>query len=179
MGHEVPRQPREGRLIEDAAKASGLSVKKLVANAEISDTRWWHIVRGYQPAPGGTVNPVIAPALTLARMAYVVGISPQDLAKTGRTDAAELLTRMTDGADVRVVPGTANVTSRGFGARPGGDALDQVDEIDLIYASKSMNPEQKLRAIRQVLHLRAPAEQETAAQAEQAMGGEESATSSV
>lgn len=44
----------------------------------------------------------------------------------------------------------------------GGRGGEQTDEIDLIYASKSMNAEQKLKAIRQVLLLRQQAEAEAA-----------------
>lgn len=153
MAHETPRQPREGSLIEDAAKASGLSVKKLAANAGISDTRWRHIVRGYQPAPNGTVNPVTAPANTLAKMALAVDVTPEELAKTGRTDAADLLARMKAGAGAVTTTGAV----RGVGVMDSG-----ADEIDLIYESISMSAEQKLKAIRQVLHLRAQADAEAA-----------------
>jgi len=177
MGHEVPRQPREGRLIEDAAKASGLSVKKLAANAEISDTRWRHIVRGYQPAPGGGVNPVTAPANTLARMALAVGVSADDLARTGRTDAAELMARLEDRGRhhhdlVLSTPEGPAITIGWKQVNRGGQELD---EIELVYASQTMTAKQKLETIRMILHLRAQVEQEATAEAqpEQAGGGEE------
>lgn len=161
MAQETPRQPREGRLIEAAATASGLSVKKLSANAGISDTRWRHIVRGWQPGPGGAVNPVTAPAMTLARMAFAVGVPPEELAKTGRTDAADLLERMdASGAD-SVIPMPATVHARGFNApvTVGGPEAG-ADEIEMVYASRSMSPKQKLQTIRMILRLRAEAEAE-------------------
>lgn len=143
----VPPQSPEGRLIEDAAKVSGRSVRQLAANAGISDARWRQIVRGSQPAGSGHHIPVRARSETLARMAQVVNVQPAELAAAGRPDAAELLTRMLAAGDQRpAVP---------------GDADDRVqDEIDMIYASQSMTAQEKLEAIRKVLHLRAQAERE-------------------
>jgi hypothetical protein len=151
MATETPRQTREGSLIEGAANASGLSVKKLAANAGISDTRWRHIVRGHQPAAGGGVAPVVGPAPTLARMAFAVGISAEELARTGRTDAADLLARIEAQRDGSGIP--MPLTRIGSAA----------DEIDMIDASQTMTTRQKLQAIRTVLRLRAELEAEQAA----------------
>jgi hypothetical protein len=152
MASENPRQTREGSLIEGAANASGLSVKKLAANAGISDTRWRHIVRGWQPAAGGGVAPVVGPAPTLARMAFAVGISAEELARTGRTDAADLLARIEAQGDGSGMPLPSTRASR-----------SQADEIDMIDASQTMTTRQKLQAIRTVLRLRAELEAEQAA----------------
>jgi hypothetical protein len=170
MGHDTPRQTREGRLIEAAATATGLSVKKLAANAGISDTRWRHIVKGWQPGPGGGQNPVVAPPLTLARMAFAVGVSPEDLAQTGRTDAAELLARMDESGADSVIPLPASAVGRAYDARVtiNGTMEHGADEIDLIYASTSMTSKQKLERIRMVLRLRAEVEAEEAAAREKA-----------
>jgi hypothetical protein len=163
MGHDEPRQTREGRLIEDAAKASGLSVKRLAANAGLSDTRWRHIVRGWQPQPGGVKSPVVAPASTLAKMAYEVGVQSEDLARTGRTDAAALLGRLEQGTVSR----TAAVTGAGQVTARAEEIPGDTDEIALIYASQSMTARQKLDAIRMVMRLRAQAEAEEAADSTQ------------
>lgn len=176
MAQETPRQTREGSLIEEAVKASGLSVKKLAANAGMSDTRWRHIVTGWQPAPGGARTPVTAPAKTLARMAFAVGVTPEELAKTGRTDAADLLTRiLSDNAWTAGVPyphtGTAGMTVNALNATvtitAGGAQPGDLDEIDMIAASTTMTARQKLERIRLVLALRAQAEAEEAQAREQ------------
>jgi hypothetical protein len=150
MAFETPRQTPEGCLIEGAASASGLSVKKLAANAGISDTRWRHIVRGWQPAAGGGMTPVVGPAPTLARMAFAVGVSAGELAETGRTDAAALLARIEAQGEGGAVPST-------------GGAGPQADEIDMIYASRTMSAREKLLRIRQILALRAQVEAEQTA----------------
>jgi hypothetical protein len=163
MGVEIPRQTREGRLIEGAASVSGLSVKKLAANAGISDTRWRHIVRGWQPGPGGAMNPVVAPANTLARMALAVGVSAEDLIEAGRGDAAEVLPsvearRLSDsGVDFAVMRPDGQVEI--FEAKNYASA-GQADEIELVYASRSMTAKQKLETIRMILQLRAEVEAE-------------------
>ncbi|MGL3805885.1 helix-turn-helix domain-containing protein [Paeniglutamicibacter sp. R2-26] len=91
MTHEAPP---EGQLIANAQKRLGLSARKAAMLAGISDSRWRHIVNGYQPVGQGQVIPVRAPADTLARMAHVVGVSPKELAESGRADAAEELHQM-------------------------------------------------------------------------------------
>jgi hypothetical protein len=167
MGHDTPQQTREGSLIETAANATGLSVKKLAANAGISDTRWRHIVRGWQPAQGGGQNPVVAPALTLAKMAFTVGVSPDQLTQAGREDAADLLARLggngEDGNIPLPVTGQVGVKLPSFRTIAAGD---DIDEIDLVVASKTMSTEQKLRTIRQILLLRQQRDEEIAAMLE-------------
>lgn len=94
---EVPDQQPEGRLIAEALKRSRRSARSAARDAGISDTRWRHIVSGYQPAGSGNFIPVSAPAETLARMAQAVGVTPDQLADVGRGDAAgELLRRRRD-----------------------------------------------------------------------------------
>ena len=83
--------PPEGQLIANAQKRLGLSARKAAAAAGISDSRWRHIINGYQPVGQGQTIPVRAPADTLARMASVVGVTPKELAVAGRADAAEEL----------------------------------------------------------------------------------------
>lgn len=158
MENAYPPQPPEGRLIEEAAKADGRSVKALAPLAGISDARWRHIVKGYQPTGNGRFNEVKAPAQTLARMAHVLGLDADDLDQVGRTDAAQALAgiqaaRERHPQSAAALSATATLTI----GKP------TPDEIDMIYRSRSMTPEQKLDAIRKVLHLRAQAEAASAA----------------
>jgi hypothetical protein len=159
MGQQTPRQTREGRLIEDATKASGRSIRSLAANAGMSDTRWRQIMKGSQPGPGGEHIQVVAPALTLAKMAAVLQLDPAELVKTGRTDAADLLvhdrgidliTRTAEGDTVTFVQVKGQVNRD----------VHMNDEIDLIYRSTTMSPLQKLEMIRMVLELRAQVEED-------------------
>lgn len=112
----------------------------------MSDTRWRQVVRGWQQSSGDRIIEAKAAAHTLARMAIAVGLEPEALEEVDREDAAQaqrkILESMKNGS---VAPLPAS------GAGP-------VDEIDMIYASKTMSAEQKLRAIRQVLDLRAQVE---------------------
>lgn len=136
-----PAQTPEGHLVEQATIKNGRSVRQLAANAGISDARWRHIVKGYQPKGGGRYEPVIGPAATLARMAYVLELTPEELATAGRADAAKSLADMQEAHE------------RGQRAEPGDDLPD---EIELIYQS-DLPASRKLDMIRMVLRLRAQA----------------------
>lgn len=83
----------EAELIEQATKASGRSVRSLAAEAGISDTRWRHLARGWQIARGEKVSCRARPA-TLARMAFVLGLSAAQLEQVGRSDAVPELRRL-------------------------------------------------------------------------------------
>lgn len=85
---EVPEQRPEGRLIAEALARTKLSGRAAAASAGLSDGRWRQIVNGYQSVGGGNYFPVIGPAETIARMADVVGVTPEQLAEVGREDAA-------------------------------------------------------------------------------------------
>lgn len=89
--NERPDQPDEGRLIGLAQKRSTLSARKAAAAAGLSEGRWRQIVSGYQTVSAGVYAPVRAPAETLARMAKVVGVTPEQLEQAGRPDAADEL----------------------------------------------------------------------------------------
>lgn len=96
---EVPEQRPEGALIEGARERMQpkMSGRAAAAAAGISDGRWRQIINGYLSAGQGHYIPVIAPPDTLARMARVVGVSPEQLTEVGREDAAaELLKLMGD-----------------------------------------------------------------------------------
>ncbi|MFI1767453.1 hypothetical protein ACH41H_36140 [Streptomyces sp. NPDC020800] len=55
---------------------------------KFSGSRWRQIEKGYRT---DSDSPVIAPSITLAQMAWTLGISSGRLAETGRQDAVEIL----------------------------------------------------------------------------------------
>lgn len=92
----------------------------------MSDTRWRHIVNGYQPVGRGEAIQVVAPAATLARMARVVGVTAEELRGVGRDDAAEEMTE-TDGTLVRPTDDDALPAFRY--QRPAGLTDQQWDDL--------------------------------------------------
>ena len=86
-----PAPPPEGKLIADAAGRRGLSLRKAAEQAGISYGRWRQIVTGYQNVSPGEFAIVHAPPGTLAKMARVVHVTPEQLAAAGRQDAAEAM----------------------------------------------------------------------------------------
>jgi transcriptional regulator with XRE-family HTH domain len=88
MSEHSPEPPPYGALIEDAREKAGLSAREAARRTGISDAWWRYLVRGYQKAPGD----LNARAETIARMARVVGVTPDRLETEGeRPDAAEIL----------------------------------------------------------------------------------------
>jgi hypothetical protein len=142
---DQPQRP-EGELIQALLKKDGRSVRQVAPLAGLSEARWRQIVKGTMVVGGHPVD-VVAPPATLARMAYILGVTPKTLTGVGRADAAEVLEHMQ--ADERRSPPKGRATVG--------------DEIDLIYASRTMDARQKLERIRMVLELRAQAEREEAA----------------
>ena len=90
-----PDQRPEGRLIAAAQKRARISNREAAPRAGISEARWRHIVSGYRSEAGHHI-PVRAPADTLAQMARVVGVTPEELAEAGRNDAADALRALPD-----------------------------------------------------------------------------------
>lgn len=86
-----PEQLPEGRLIALAQKRSRLSGRKSAEMADMSEGHWRAIVSGSRSISAGIWVPVRAPAETLARMAQVVGVTPEQLERANRADAAEEL----------------------------------------------------------------------------------------
>ena len=84
-----------GRIIEEARVAirPKLSQRKAADRAGISDSRWRQLVMGFQAIRGQVVEDD-GPADTLARMAQVVGVCPEQLRAAGRPDAADILERL-------------------------------------------------------------------------------------
>jgi transcriptional regulator with XRE-family HTH domain len=91
---ERPTQRPEGALIQRAAERTRQSARQLAAKVGISDTRWRHIVNGYQPIGRGQSIEIVAPPDTLARMARAAGVTADQLREAGRGDAADELDAM-------------------------------------------------------------------------------------
>lgn len=91
MATKKPPQKPEGKLIEAALKRTGMSVRKAAEKAGISDTRWRQVVAGYQTPSRGNRLEVEGSAERVARMAHVVGVTPNELREAGRPDAAQAL----------------------------------------------------------------------------------------
>jgi hypothetical protein len=87
---ERPDIPPEGMLIKTALAASRLSQRAAARQARISETRWRQIVSGYQAVGGAKVS-FRSPDDTLARMAHVVGVRPEQLEAVDRPGAAAAL----------------------------------------------------------------------------------------
>lgn len=77
------QQPPEGVLLEQAREHTGISQNEAARQAGISGTRWRQIVHGFastMTSPRGVK--------TLARMARVVGVTPDQMEAVGRGDVA-------------------------------------------------------------------------------------------
>jgi hypothetical protein len=86
-----PEPPPWGILISAALVRAGLSAREAARRARLSEGRWRQITAGYQVVRPGVYEPVRGPAATLARMAAVAGVTPEQLREAGREDAALLL----------------------------------------------------------------------------------------
>lgn len=85
--------PPEGELIEAARKRMHprVTVREAARRTGISEGWWRQIVKGAQPVSGGGRVHLRGTAETVARMARVVGVTPEQLVAVGREDAAEEL----------------------------------------------------------------------------------------
>lgn len=83
--------PPEGVLIRLARQARGLSPEAAaeLTPIQIRGGRWRQIESGYERKT--PPKRAYAPDLTLAHMAHTVGVTPERLEGTGRTEAAEIL----------------------------------------------------------------------------------------
>jgi transcriptional regulator with XRE-family HTH domain len=88
---ERPAPPPWGALLTKALGRAKLSAREAARRAGISEGRWRQIAGGYQVVSAGVYAPVRGPAGTLARMAAVTGVTPAQLRRAGRPDAARLL----------------------------------------------------------------------------------------
>lgn len=108
---EQPEQRPEGRLIGTMQKRSGLSQRQAAARAAMSEGHWRAIVSGYRTVNAGVYTPVRGPAETVARMAHVVGVTPEQLIEVGRQDAAEELRVLPPGGEAAPEPTVAELAA--------------------------------------------------------------------
>jgi hypothetical protein len=88
-----PDPPPWGALIAAALRAAGMSAREAARRAGISEGRWRQIAGGYQVVNPGVYAQVRGPAATLAKMATVAGLTPEQLTAAGRDDAAQVMLR--------------------------------------------------------------------------------------
>lgn len=140
-----PTQPAEGELIETARARRvppGTSVNQIAKRAGITGSRWRQIERGYSSRAGMYVAEKSKPE-TLAAMAQVVRVTPEELRKAGREDAAKIL-------EAALAIEAHNETTDGPGL-----VWDPVDEGDLHgigLALASVPPERREMAKRVALN---------------------------
>lgn len=91
MDTEKPVRPAEGALLRDARTARGMSIEQAARAAGYSGSRWRQIESGYATVEAGVYRAIKARPDTLATMARAVGITPDQLDRAGRPDAAEHL----------------------------------------------------------------------------------------
>ncbi|HUC24358.1 MAG TPA: helix-turn-helix transcriptional regulator [Streptosporangiaceae bacterium] len=91
-----PEPPAWGVLLAAALREAGMSAREAARRAGISEGRWRQIAGGYQVVSPGVYAHVRGPAATLARMAKVAGVTPDQLTAAGRDDAAIVMLREQD-----------------------------------------------------------------------------------
>jgi transcriptional regulator with XRE-family HTH domain len=89
-------QPAVMKLIRERRKQMHLSYGRAGAHAGISDTRWRQLENGYRTIKGVGRIPEDAPPVTLAKMAYVVGVTVSELNDAGRGEAAAELRQLAE-----------------------------------------------------------------------------------
>jgi len=157
---ERPEPPPEGKLIAAAADRMSLSIREAARRAGISYGRWRQIVTGYQNVSPGNIAAVRAPARTLAKMAAVTGITPEQMETEGqRPDAAGILREILSGmpdhgpASLPALP-----VSRSGALERNGDIFPRIDpaiqpDVDreyediepLVISALGEHPETRLR----------------------------------
>ena len=91
IAQELP--PPEAELIRRRRETAvpAMSRRQAAAKAGISPSQWSDVERGSKKAGPGVAVPVHASAETLAKMAQVIGATPDELTAVGREDAASEL----------------------------------------------------------------------------------------
>ncbi|MET9819635.1 helix-turn-helix transcriptional regulator [Streptomyces sp. NPDC006355] len=90
-----PEPPREAPLIDAARKRIRLTVREVARQARISEAHWRQIISGYESLGHGEFREVHAKPETLARIALVLDLTPDQLRRVGREDAAVALEEIT------------------------------------------------------------------------------------
>ncbi|MEU1761361.1 hypothetical protein [Micromonospora sp. NPDC005652] len=86
-----PMQRPEGKLIQHAMQRLGVKAPWVGERTNLSANWVRHVINGYEPQGQGRKNEVIGAPDTIARIAHVLDITPDQLAAAGRPDAAEVL----------------------------------------------------------------------------------------
>lgn len=89
-----PAPTQWGRLITAARMGLGISQRDAARRTGISEGHWRQITSGYQTVAPGRYSTVRGTARTVAAMAAVVGLSPEELDAAGRSDAGTVLRTM-------------------------------------------------------------------------------------
>lgn len=90
---EDETQPIESKLLDKQYRASGLSAPKLAEATGLSISAVRIALAGFRYRDG-QAHRVVPPDSTLAKLAAVLGLSPQTLEGVGRERAAQLLAEM-------------------------------------------------------------------------------------
>jgi transcriptional regulator with XRE-family HTH domain len=121
--------PPEAELVRQRREAAvpAMSRRQAAAIAGLSPSQWSDVERGHKKAGSSVEVPVRATAETLARMARAVGASADDLAATGREDAARQLRDLSGDRDVRrrvaAIPGIGTIGTQRLSGTDGQDLL--------------------------------------------------------
>ena len=93
-----PKAPPEARLIRRLREAfmPPLSMREAARRAGFSVATWTQNENGYRKVTPVFGIPIVATDEKLARMAQVVGATPQQLRDTGRHGAAKMLQKLID-----------------------------------------------------------------------------------
>lgn len=140
-----PSQRPEGALIESALEAMpGLSATKAAERAGMSEARWRQIVKGYISHGSGQYAEVVAPAARLARMASVVGVTPEQLENADRPDAADALRNLRPVAlPANLPPGDLPAQIRWVRQQPWPPSEQQLVINDLIQLAAEVEQERR------------------------------------
>lgn len=92
----TPEPPPEAKLIARLREAQfpPLSMREAARRAGMSAAAWTQNEQGYRKVTPAVTIPITATAGKLARMALVVGASPEQLREAGRADAAAILEKL-------------------------------------------------------------------------------------
>ena len=140
MPPDTPASGHDGELIRRAREkmVPKMSIRRAAALTRDDPGNWGHVERGYQDLGGdrGRRDVTHPPAVTLARMSSVVGITPAEWEARGREDVAVILEGILEDSRREAEAVTAAVA----------DADDAF--LRVIRASPDLSEEQKAEYVR-------------------------------
>lgn len=140
-------EPPEAALIRKALKRGRISGREAARRVGLSETRWRQLYSGSHVIKGVRVV-ARAPADTLARIAYTIGITAEELSEAGRADAAQELEELAE------IAGPPSPSSSDAPTPP----EDQLAAIAALLAS--LPPEAQDDVLRRIGRLGVPARDE-------------------